>query len=242
MSDINEKDRLTRISEVHSYSEGFNGRLTKHRAMKIKELYSGGGILLDLGAGEGFLTRLLANGFEKIEIAEASFTYIEKAKELLAGYPVIFSNKLIEEFDTKEEFDLIVASGILEHVKESQEVLKKVRKWLKKEGLFIAIVPNATSLHRQVGLRMGLIKNYYELGEQDFKVGHRRCYDLDRLKTEVEQAGLTVINSGGILLKPLPNAEMEQLSEGFCDALYEIGRDYPELCAEVFVACKKKHI
>jgi len=237
VSDLNEKKRLREISEIHSYDEGFNGRLVRYRAMKIRELYDGGGRLLDLGAGEGSLTKLIANNFDEIMLTEASPVYIEKAKILLKDFPVTYSNKLIEEFDTRKKFDLILASGILEHVKKPQEVLKKVGKWLKKEGHFIAIVPNATSLHRRVGFYMSLIHHYSELSEQDLRVGHRRYYDLNSLREEIKKAGLHVVRYGGILLKPLPNSQMEKLSDAFCDALYEIGGDYPELCAEVFVVC-----
>lgn len=235
-----EKKRLRNISEAHSYMDGFNGRLSKYRAKKILDVYKGRGKLLDIGAGEGVLASLIADTFDEIWILEDSEPYLRKAKETLKNYNVKYVSQLVEEFRTEAKFDLILASGILEHVKEPQEVLGKVKHWLGDRGLFIAIVPNATSLHRRVGLHMGLMNNYYELGELDFRVGHRRYYDLNYLREEVAKAGLHVIDFGGILLKPLPNAEMDRLDERYCDALYEIGEDYPELCAEIFAVCKGK--
>jgi len=236
-----EKKRLQDIAHVHSYMDGFNGRLTQYRAKKIKELYKGGGRLLDIGAGEGVLTNLIAANFEEIWIVEESELYIKKAAKTLERYNTKVFHQLMEEFRTQEKFDLVVAAGVLEHVKEPRKILRKVKSWLRDRGQFIAIVPNALSLHRRVGLHMGFMRNYYELGELDAKVGHRRYYDLDSLKDAVMTAGLYVISSGGILLKPLPNIDMERLSEGYCDALYELGRDYPELCAEVFVSCSLKN-
>lgn len=242
MSDIDETARLTRISVNHSYGEGFNGRLTKYRALKIMELVPGGGSLLDMGAGEGFLTRAIAGAFRKVVITEASPRYLESAKKNLSAFPVIFHNALIEAFKTAETFDVIIASGILEHVKEPQQVIQVAKHLLKPAGIFIAIVPNAVSLHRQVGLHMDLIQSCYDLGDQDVKVGHRRYYDLNQLKSEVEHAGLLVSGSGGILLKPLPNSEMERLSEEYCDALYQVGNTHSELCAEVYVACTLSNV
>ncbi len=233
-----EKKRLQNISETHSYVDGFNGRLTKYRAIKILELYRGRGKLLDVGAGEGALASLLAVTFDEMWLLEGSECYLRRAKETLKGLNVTFVNQLVEEFQTEARFDLVLASGILEHVENPQEILRKIKRWLSGRGLFIAIVPNAASLHRRVGLHMGLMNSYYELGELDSRVGHRRYYDLNSLKEEVTKSGLNVVDSGGILLKPLPNAEMDRLSERYCDALYEIGRDYPELCAEIFVVCK----
>ena len=220
---MREKKLLEKISLTHSYGEGFNGRLAKYRALKIKELYRKGGSLLDIGAGEGFLTRLIAGMFHRIEIIEASPVFLKKAEKLLAGWPVTFHNCLIEEFETRKKFDLVVASGVLEHVRDPQIILKKAKGWIKKEGLLVAIVPNATSLHRQVGKRMGITKDCYELGET--------------LREEVQRAGFNITGSGGILLKPLPDSDMEKLGEAYCDALYEIGEKHEELCAEIFVGC-----
>lgn len=234
-----EKNSLKNISNSHSYAEGFNGKLTKYRALKIKGIYSGGGNLLDIGAGEGILTQLIADSFEKIVVVEPSPIYINKAKIKLHGYPVSFYQGLIEEFDTKDRFDLIIASGILEHVINPHTILNKIRSFLKDNGIFIAIVPNATSLHRQIGVYMKLINNCYELQEHDFKVGHRRYYDLKTLEHEILHVDLKIVESGGILLKILPNKDMEKLTDNFCDALFEIGNLYPVICAEVYVSCKK---
>jgi SAM-dependent methyltransferase len=231
--------RLQHVSETHSYGEGFNGRLAKYRALMIRELHVRGGTLLDLGAGEGLLTKLIARDFDCIEVVEASPLYMEKAKSALEGYPAVFHNKLIEDFDSSSEFDIVLASGVLEHVNEPQRILGKIKKWLKKDGKFIGLVPNAKAFHRRIGLQMGLINDLHELGPQDLKVGHRRYYDLSMLRDEASNAGFSVVRSGGIFFKILPNAQMEPLSEEYCDALFSIGRDFPDLCAEIFIVCKK---
>lgn len=239
MFDAEERNRLKKISEIHSYGEGFNGRLAIYRARQIRQLYSAGGRLLDLGAGEGFLARLLADDFDDIEIVEASPVYLEKAKDLLSGRRAVFHNTLIEDFNTRKRFDLVLVAGVLEHVEDPRHVVEKAKKLMKSDGTLIVIVPNATAFHRRVGVEMGLMADCYQLGEQDFRVGHRRYYDLTCLQEEISRTGLRVIRSGGILFKILPNNQMESLSEDFCDALYEMGKRYPELCAEIFVGCKK---
>lgn len=234
-----EKIKLNKISENHNYSSGFNGKLTKYRTLTIQELYRGGGTLLDVGAGDGSLTLQIAPLFEKIIVVEASHKYLKLAKSKLKEYQVIFYEELIEDFDTEEKFDLILAAGVLEHLKNPMIFLEKVKRWLKDDGLFIVIVPNASSFHRIVGLYMGIIRNIYELGKQDYLVGHRRYYDLKTLKKEIIKQGFKIIKTGGILFKILPNSEMEKLSDEYCDALFEIGKKYPNLCAEIYALCKK---
>jgi SAM-dependent methyltransferase len=237
--DSREKDRLRKISEVHSYGEGFNGRLAKYRALQVRQLYAGGGSLLDLGAGEGLLATLLADHFTEMEIVEASSLYLERAKSLLSGRRAVFQNALIEDFDTNRRFDVVLLAGVLEHVQDPRCVLGKAKKFMKVDGTLIVIVPNATSFHRRIGVEMGLMEDCYVLGEQDFRVGHRRYYDLPRLRQEMYHAGLRVVQSGGILFKVLPNDQMANLGEDYCDALYQIGKKYPELCAEIYAGCRK---
>ena len=237
--DLNkEKQHLHAISRIHRYTDGFNGRLTKYRALKIRELYTQRGSLLDLGAGEGELSTLLAEQFDTIAITEASSEYLDQAKKNLSGYPVTFLHALIEEVALDEQFDLVLASGILEHVHDPRAILDRIKRWLKPDGILIVIVPNANSLHRQVGVYMGMIKDCHELGELDHKVGHRRYYGLIDLQNEVASAGYHISSSGGILLKPFPNSLMNGLTEAYCDALYQLGNDHPSLCAEIYCACR----
>lgn len=236
---LEEKIKLNKIAETHDYSSGFNGKMTKYRALTIRELYKGGGTLLDLGAGDGNLTSKIAHLFEKITLVEASEKYLHQAKNKLKKHSVTFHEKLIEHFDTKEKFDLILASGVLEHLTNPEILLNKVKNWLKDDGFFLVIVPNASSFHRRVGMQIGIIRNIYELSEQDFAVGHRRYYDLKTLRKEIIKQGFKVIKTGGILFKILPNREMEKLSDEYCDALFEIGKKYPNFCAEIYAFCKR---
>jgi len=237
--DLNkERQQLHAISRSHRYTEGFNGRLSKYRALTIRELYSQGGALLDLGAGEGVLAAQLAGQFDTITITEASSEYLDQAKKNLSGYPVTFLHALIEEVAIHRQFDLVLASGILEHVHSPRDTLIRIKRWLAPGGMLIVIVPNASSLHRQVGVYLGMIKDYHELGELDHKVGHRRYYGLNDLQNEVVSAGYSISSSGGILLKPFPNSLMDGLTDAYCDALYHLGKDHPSICAEIYCACR----
>ena len=44
----------------------------------------------------------------------------------------------------------------------------------------------------------------------------------------------------GILLKPLSNAQMETLERRLVAALFAVGREHPETCAEIYVRCRKR--
>ena len=85
---------------------------------------------------------------------------------------------------------------------------------------------------------MGLIPDVHELTEQDYYVGHKRYYDLEMLKQHIIESGLAIESMGGILLKPLANAQMEQMSIDITDAFYQLGKKLPpDYCAEIWARC-----
>ncbi|MDO7204865.1 methyltransferase domain-containing protein [Paraclostridium bifermentans] len=73
------------------------------------------------------------------------------------------------------------------------ELLKKVKTWLKPNGLILAAVPNSNSIHRQAAVLMGLLKEQNELGETDKLIGHRRVYNNEQLKSDFDKSKLSTI-------------------------------------------------
>ena len=134
--------------------------------------------------------------------------------------------------------DLIFLIDILEHLHDPLLMLNKVKNYMTPEGYVVIIVPNANSIHRQIGKEMGFISTIYDLNERDHEVGHQRYFDFNSLGELLAKSGLEIVNKSGILLKFLPNKEMENLSNEYCDALFEVGRNLPEYCGEIFWVCK----
>jgi 2-polyprenyl-3-methyl-5-hydroxy-6-metoxy-1,4-benzoquinol methylase len=235
---LDEKSGLNEIAKTFKQDEGFNKVLSERYSLKkILELCKGGSIL-ELGCGEGLITHRLVDHFEKIVAVDGSDVCIEKAKRKIDKTKmekVTFIVSLFEEFETDEKFDNIVLSHVLEHVVDPVYILKKAKNWIKKGGSIIIIVPNASSLHRRIGMNMGLIKSLDELGEHDRIAGHRRYYNIKKLKEDVFKAGLKIDDVSGILLKPLPNNQMMNLSLEVTDAFFEIGKELPEYCAEICI-------
>jgi 2-polyprenyl-3-methyl-5-hydroxy-6-metoxy-1,4-benzoquinol methylase len=129
---------------------------------------------------------------------------------------------------------------VLEHIEDPVMVLSKIYNWLSDEGVLLVSVPNAKSIHRMVAVEMGLLKNEYELNERDHELGHYRVYDMSLLKKHLQDAGFSVVETGGVFLKPLSNGQIEknwtaEMIEGF----YKAGKYFPESCAEIFVVCTK---
>jgi len=232
-----ERQRLESIAEHFSMKDGFNGYMNKYRVSKILELCHGETVL-DLGSADVFMAEALAPFFKQIVSVDGSKELIERARARLGeNTNITLVNSLIEEFETPQKFDLVLLSFILEHVADPVEVAAKALTFVKPDGAMLVMVPNACSLHRRVGVALGLLSKVDDFSEEDIRQGHRRVYTEERLCDDLKQAGANIETSGTFFIKPVSNPQMEQLGTKLADAFFEVSRDLPGLGSMIFVKC-----
>lgn len=104
----------------------------------------------------------------------------------------IFGN--IEDIDLHEYnnyFDLILLPDVLEHLLEPNEVLKKLRKYLKEDGRVIVSMPN---IRHYSALSKIFIKGDFRYEESGiFDYTHLRFYCRKNIKELLESSGYKVI-------------------------------------------------
>ncbi|MCL4405399.1 MAG: class I SAM-dependent methyltransferase [Patescibacteria group bacterium] len=232
----------------NQYALGFNAKMSRYRAFFINDFLGHRKIdsILDLGAGTGDViidlshcSRIVEKA-KKIVLVDFDEKYLKRSRKKFNNKKFEFVLSKVENMRLNRRFDLIIAIDILEHVDNPLIFLRKAKSLLSKGGRLLVIVPNAKSIHRFIGKEMGFIKTIYDLGPIDKKIGHKRYFDSERLSSVVTKAGFLKVKTGGLLLKTLPNHKMEELPDGYCDALYEIGKAFPEYCAELAFILKKK--
>ena len=252
------KDELEAIGWERATS-GFDMTMLKYSARTLLPLGRGSSAL-DVGCNDGLFTKEICRCFRRVVGIDASSLHIERARQTVPE--VEFHVALVEEFDPGDElFDTIYILNLLEHLDNPVEVLKRVKSWLSPHGYVIMQVPNALSLNRRIGQKMGLISNLYELTSQDIEVGHKRFYDLESLEQDITASGLRVESMGSVFLKPFSNPQMEWLvnceaweqgsrgwggkdktvdwREKLCDALYEMARELPQYSGPIWARCMK---
>lgn len=213
----------------------FDYKLSQFNYETLSEYFNGDSCL-ELGPALGQMTRFLVKDFKSVDVVDGSEFLLNQIPEYgnVRKYHSYF-----EEFTPPTKYDTIVMSHVLEHIEHPVEVLTALRNWLSQDGLVIVSVPNAESLHRKAAVHMGLLNNIYELNERDHQLGHYRVYDLESLKKEVSEAGFSVMHYGGVFLKPLSNGQIEQnWNDSMISAFYELGKDMPRECAEIYVVLK----
>jgi len=236
MSSQEERQRLEEISSWYSNRDwGFYTKLV-HMGYRTLAPYLRAGNCLEIGCADGEMTRFLAERFSDLTVVDAAPSYVQAVKALIPDVEAHMS--LIEDWEAPRRYDNIVFAHVLEHVADPIKTLLRLRGFLSRTGKLHVIVPNARSLHRIAGVKMGMLASPTDLNEADISVGHRRVYDASTLRTDIGAAGLTIEALGGIFLKPLSNGQIEaSWSDELIEAYFEMGKDFPDICGELFVVC-----
>lgn len=204
------------------------------------------GSVLELGCFEGEFTKRITTLFDDVTCVDASSGAIKKAKQKPELKNVSFVLGTFDEVKLSRKFDNILLVHVLEHLDERVELLKKIKnKWLCDDGVLIVACPNAFAPSRQIAVKMGLIQSPTAVTDAEKEHGHRITYSLETLKKDAIEAGLTIKESSGVFFKAMANFQWDKAIEAdivtpaYLDGCYELGKLYPELCATIYLVCKK---
>jgi cyclopropane fatty-acyl-phospholipid synthase-like methyltransferase len=95
--------------------------------------------VLDLGCGYGWHCRYaIENNARMVVGVDISVKMLEKAKSMTKEENIQYIRKSIEEIEfTENSFDIIISSLAFHYIESYNELIKKIYKWLNKNGNFI---------------------------------------------------------------------------------------------------------
>ncbi len=95
--------------------------------------------ILDLGCGDGVLTKKLADLGCEVVAVDSSLAQVEAARKLGLNASLIDGEELqYEELQYKEEFDAVFSNAVLHWIRRADETLAGVYRSLKPGGRFVA--------------------------------------------------------------------------------------------------------
>jgi len=209
---------------------------TKRLHVEVMHPFIRGRHLLEMGCATGELTSLLVNHAERYDVVEGSSRNVEVTRSRVPE--ATYFCELWENFAPPERYSDVVLNCALEHVEDPVQTLSRARGWLEEGGVIHVVVPNADSIHRLVGVEMGIIEDRKSLSDSDVRIGHRRVYDLDGLLADLRAAGLEPVHWQGIFLKVVSNRQMLDWDPALIHALHAVGQRFPNHCAELYAVAK----
>lgn len=143
--------------------------------------------ILDIGCGSGTTSYYLAKLGHQVIGIDISKRAIEScrsnSKHLGVSGNTSFQVVNFPDEVPKDNFDLIICSEVLEHLRDEHRVLGEIVSLLKKKGLVIISVPSRSAPLFEMGLA----------DDFDERVGHLRRYSEKELIKKLENSGLEVL-------------------------------------------------
>lgn len=240
LSKINDLDKSANCYDSEIISEWKN--LYKKKRKKLFEAFQAyfrGKVALEMGIADGEMTFLIAENFPSVTIVDGSKIHVDQMRQLVKDFGLFHVqsiHSLFEEYEPAQCFNAIFMTHILEHLEDPVSVLQNAKQWLEPDGRIFIAVPNSNSLHRHIGVKLGLLEKIDSLNEQDRLLGHLRVYDPVLFKEHILEAGLSIIKFGGLMVKPLSNRQIEtQWPDELIDAFFDISTNFPEICSEIYI-------
>ncbi len=212
----------------------FDRWYTRASAGRIARWMAPGERVLELGCATGAMTTAFARTGALVVALDHAWPYLMRLRLRDSGAvpaPVLVMAD-IERLPIRPGcFDHVVAANVIHELDEPGAFLRRCRDSLGEDGLLHVTHQNPASLHRLVAKEMGLIEDLSSVSARGSAFGTRRLHTADELALMAARAGLHQVHREGIMLKPLPNALMEQLPDEVVEGFVRAGHLDPERCA-----------
>jgi 2-polyprenyl-3-methyl-5-hydroxy-6-metoxy-1,4-benzoquinol methylase len=189
-----------------------------------------GKLVLEMGCSTLVVSKMLAVVARKLEIVEGARTFAQNARDHF-GDAVTVYNTLFEEFTPSQRYQAIVFTNTLHHLSNPLEILLRIRDWLTPGGSLYVTVPNMRSMHRRLGVKMGLLPDLFASSDRNEIFRQPGRYTKETLIDLCTGCGYHVKECFSFFLKPFSDAQMELLnpSDEMIDALFELGQELDDL-------------
>lgn len=199
-----------------------------------------GNLILDLGCGEGYGSKILSEKFERVIAVDKDISVFTTSRDNFHN-SCIMKLCAIENLPFKDRtFDTICCFQVLEHIENYEIFLEESKRVLKKSGVLLISTPNKTKIVS------GLNPYHYREFTPDelHKVLSRFFSEVELLgifgnekfsefKSKETEIGQTMANKVSIIIYSLlpQRAKKWLFSRAFFYGYYKLSKMYPEILA-----------
>ena len=217
-------------SAIYDPDTDFDAWYTRSTVALIRPYLRPGDGVLELGCATGLMTSLLAPAGVAITGIERSVEYLALARARSLSNSTFIEADLAT-YETTDRFDHVLATNLLDEFDDPTWLLRRIAGWLAPRGLLHATVPNPDSIHRLAAIAEGMIDDTSVLSERAVRFGTCRVWPADAFRDLAAASGLEVVATGGVTLKPYPNAVMARLPQAALDGLARAAELLPDYAA-----------
>ncbi len=180
---IDEKSLIEFYSHLEDkeYTDEWEGREKNFRTIikRLKKMSINGNMLLDIGAASGIFVKLAAEQGYNAAGIEPSAQLVNEAKE---KFGVDILKGTIEDFDPREQYDIITLLDLIEHVNDPASFLKKVSPLIRKGGVLVIVTPDINSFAAKL-----FGKRWWH-----YRTAHVNFFNLKSLTFLLEKLGFVI--------------------------------------------------
>ena len=193
----------------------------KEKIKFILEETGEGKLVLDVGCNDGFIGEMLIKKQNKV----FGLDIVKNNLEIAESRGLIVKNVNVEKEKLpfkNNYFDVVILGDIIEHVFDTDRLLREARRILKTGGKLIVTTPNIASLGRRIMLLFGISPFIeYSVGmltNNTPSVGHIRYYTVGTLRKQLDYNGfkVTVLKGNVLNLYFLTTHLFDSLKPSIC--------------------------
>ena len=153
--------------------------------------------------------------FDKLTVVEPGDVFAGEARKLAEqhdGGEVNVITAFLENAKLEgESFDMILLVSLLHEVDDPLAFLQKASELGSKGTKYLINVPNEKSFHRQLAVKLGLIKAESEISDQQKTLQQNRIFNQRNIAEALESVGLKVLESNTVIFKPFTHGQMQKM-------------------------------
>lgn len=192
--------------------------------------------VLEIGSADGYMSKMIIEYCNSLDILEPSSNYCSIIKNQNINVKDIY-NCFIEDLDKSLKYDVIIIAGLLHHIENPTIFLNLLKNHLNRNGIVLATVPNVESLHRRIGVKMGILKNEFDSSLRNIQFNQYGKFNLKYFKELFINCEYNIKESYGYMIKPFSSEIMEKLNlnDEQINAMFTIGKEFQEICSQLYI-------
>ncbi len=229
-------NRTTDYSTIYDPDTDFDAWYSIASARAIVEHLAPGDRMLELGCATGLMTTRFVQAGATVVGVDRSEPYLARARARHLEHATWVESDITSHLtEDPDRYDHVTLCNVLHEVSNPTEILALCRQRLRPAGMLHVTLQNPRSLHRLVALKTGLIDDLLAVSPRGEAYGTLRLILADQLVRLVEDVGLHLVESRGIMLKPYTNDQMALLPKAVLEGLIEAARHVPDHAALNYV-------